>query len=284
MASRSPAHVAELLSDLPQDGRTLQVVERSPAILIGLRAGDRQFDVGFGGLLVPAHHDARPGRIDGFHDLSVASHRVAGNVQGDLRRVLRRVTLPAGDEFLGPVRVLHQRKVGVRLVPELLPGMIGRHRRGRGLPPILGTARRIRDGGLGTVRGDEFGLQSLPVRAAHFQLERVPQKIVGTGVLIQSPHEITDRVDEVLPPAGRGIQQQPLTDLEQGAPLVIGHSLQHFELHELECVILQRQDQGKRDLEQVVRGDPQAHRRRFSGRNPSTSIRLKFASVSSFDL
>ncbi len=272
------------MSDLPQDGRTLQVVERPPAILVGLRAGHRLLDVVFDGLPVPAHHDARPGRIDGFHDLSVAGHQVAGNVQWDLRRMFGRLTFPVGDKFLGPPRVLHQREVRVRLVLELLPGVIGRHRRGRGLTPILRAARRIRDGCIAWYDSTNLASSRCQSRLPTSSLNACRRKLSGPGVLIQSPHEVADRVDEIFAPTGRGIQQQSLADLEQCAPLMIGHSLEHFELHVLECVFSIAWIRANETSNRLCEAMPRRTARRFSGWNPSTSIRLKFASVSSFDL
>ncbi len=174
--------------------------------------------------------------------------------------MLERLTLPTLHQILGPAGILCQRPIGIGFVLELLPRCVGGHERARRLMPILRATRSVGDGLYQFIRLDEFLLQALPVRTSHFQFKGVTQEIVFARVLVQTPHEVADGVNEIFPRAGRRVEQQAVADLQQRAPLVIGHPFKHFELKVGEEVVFHGLDQGEGDFKQIMRGDPQPHR------------------------
>ena len=52
------------------------------------------------------------------------------------------------------------------------------------------------------------------------QSKCVPQEVVRSSVLVEPPHQVADRVNEILSAAGRGIKQQVLDYFKQRATLV----------------------------------------------------------------
>src|SRR5436853_587728 len=81
-------------------------------------------------------------------------------------------------------------------------------------PPVLSSAWFRADPGSERESIQKSALQPLPFRAAHVNLESVPQKIIRSCVLIQTPHQIPNRVDEVLLIAGRCVEEQIMCQLE----------------------------------------------------------------------
>ena len=106
--------------------------------------------------------------------------------------------------------------------------------------------------------------------AAGRDAEGVAKEVFRPGVLVQPPNQVADGVDEVFLVAHRGVEQQIVGQLEQRPPLRVGHPFEHLELHAVLHAVFDRQHQGEGQVEEVVRGDAHAERRR---RSPASSPR-----------
>ena len=95
----------------------------------------------------------------------------------------------------------------------------------------------------------------LPGRAADFDAEGVAEEIVGAGVFVEPADEVADRGGEFVLPAGRGVEQHVLGELEEGTALVVGHAFEHFELDAVERLGAGGKHQAVGEREQVVRRD-----------------------------
>ncbi len=63
------------------------------------------------------------------------------------------------------------------------------------------------------------------------------QEVVGARVLVETPDEIADGINEVLLARGRRIEHEVFGEFEQRAANVVRHAFKHFELQPVETVV-----------------------------------------------
>ena len=94
-----------------------------------------------------------------------------------------------------------------------------------------------------------------PFQAVDGEFEGVSEKIVQAGIFIQTADEVTDGVDELLSFDSRCVKQQVLGQLKQGAPLVICHSLEHFELDFVQHIVFLCPYDAVRKVKKIMGGE-----------------------------
>ena len=85
------------------------------------------------------------------------------------------------------------------------------------------------DGILHVVGIDELLFQFLPFLRVGLERERVGEEVVGSRVLVHTPHQITDGVEEVLLLHHRSIEDYVVAQLLLSPPNVVGHTFEHLE-------------------------------------------------------
>ena len=83
------------------------------------------------------------------------------------------------------------------------------------------------------------------------------QKVIVAGVFVEPANEIPNGVDEFLLTAGWRVKEQVLRQVEQGATLMVGHPLEHFELHVVQRTDGSRQHKSVGQCEEIVRRNAQ---------------------------
>ncbi len=91
------------------------------------------------------------------------------------------------------------------------------------------------------------------------------QEVVRRGVLVEPAHQVGDRAVEVLGPHHRRVEQQAARAGLHHPRLVIGHALEHLELHPALDAGLRAEQQAVGHVEEVVAGDAEVHRGRVLG-------------------
>ena len=125
---------------------------------------------------------------------------------------------------------------------------------------ILDAARAGRgrvDGGAGV---QEALLLAFPRRIAGRHAEEVVQEVLRRGVLVEPPHQVGDGAVEVLALHHRGVEQEALRRVADGARLVVRHAFEHLELDPFPDALSRPQQQSVGDVEEVVARHPEPHR------------------------
>ena len=83
------------------------------------------------------------------------------------------------------------------------------------------------------------------------------QEVLGRGVLVEPAHQVRNGAVEVLGPDDGRVEQQPARPRVYRPRLVIGHALEHLELHPGLDVVGLAQHEAVGDVEEIVAGDPE---------------------------
>jgi hypothetical protein len=91
------------------------------------------------------------------------------------------------------------------------------------------------------------------------------EEVLRRGIFVQSAHQVGNGAVEILGLDHRCIEQQPSGYVLDGPRLVVGHALQHLELHRRLDAVLMPQQQAVGHVEEVVAGHPQPYNPRMLG-------------------
>ena len=206
-------------------------------------------------------HARRIGPVVGIHRPG-ARDQFARDLQ---RHALRCALPPPRAHALDPLAIGAERPVRVGLAGERRLEVTRRRLRGGLGVAILRPPRRIGQPVHERERGEEPVALEVPLRRARLEPEDVAQEVVGRGVLVQASDQVRDGAVEVLRAHHRGVEQESARARLHRARLVVGHALEHLELHPGRDVPLLAERQPVGHVEEVVAGDPEVHRPRMLG-------------------
>ena len=254
-AHEGAARAPQFVRHLAQQPEAISHRHPPPAVVVIAGATHGALDIVGAGLGAAADHHAGAGRVEAVAQVAPVVGFLAVHDHGDTRGLVAATRLPGGRDLLGPFAVVGQGEVGVGFVGEVLPAAGERIGRPWRQQAVLRPARRGRHRIDRPVGLDEGPFQPVPVRRSRGDAERIPQEVLRSGVLVEPPDQVADRIEEALLVADRRIEQHVLRQLEKRAALRVGHALEHLELHPVPEPAFGGQDQGVGQIEDVVRGD-----------------------------
>ena len=166
----------------------------------------------------------------------------------------------AEQDVAAPGAVRRERRIGVRLV---LEGC--RRDRQRRVQPVLGAVRgRDRCVEVGERIREALGLAGEHALVA-VEVEESRHEVLFARVLFEAAHEVADGGVELAGVHDGRVEQQAVRVLAHGCGLRGRHAEQHLELDAALDPAPTRGEQGEREVEQVVTGDADPHRRDVGG-------------------
>ena len=85
------------------------------------------------------------------------------------------------------------------------------------------------------------------------------KEIFGAGVFVEATNEVADGVDEIFAATSGGVEEDVACVLLKGAALVVGHALEHLEMHRIASIRSRGQLECVGDVEQVMRTHTEVH-------------------------
>jgi len=100
-----------------------------------------------------------------------------------------------------------------------------------------------------SIRVDKRLLEGLPIGAIDLQSKCMAQKVFRPCIFVQSPDQVSHRVQEVFSTASRRVQLSIVDDFAQRPALWVRHPFEHFELDRIESSGLHGHHHGQGDIE-----------------------------------